>query len=178
MENTLSLTKYWLENIVLGLDFCPFAKIPYENGQIRMSVCAESREQEQTAFFLEELEFLHRSHPLDVLTTIVVYPNGSPNFYEFNDFVGFLESMLDEAKLSDIFQLVVFHPKFVFVDTDFLDLGNYVNRSPFPVLHILRSEEITRALKNPRDAEIISFNNDRKLHEIPRETLDKLFYFL
>lgn len=178
MENTLSLTKYWLENIVLGLDLCPFARIPYQKGQIRVVECTEASEEGQFGFFLEELDYLHQSEATDVSTTIIAYPLGSQNFNEFNDFVGDLESMLEEAELSDVFQLVAFHPKFVFVDTEFDHLGNYVNRSPFPILHILRSEEIARALKNPRDGEIISFNNDKKLHEISRETLNQLFYYL
>lgn len=178
MENTLSLTKYWLENIVLGLDLCPFARIPYQKGQIRVVECEAADEDQQLGFFLEELDLLHQSVPTDISTTIIAYPKGSADFYEFNDFVGDLESLLEEAELSDLYQLVAFHPKFVFVDTDFDHLGNYVNRSPFPILHILRSEEITRALKNPQDGEIISFNNDKKLHEISQETFDQLFYYL
>lgn len=178
MENTLSLTKYWLENIVLGLDLCPFARIPYEKGQIRVVECEDLDEDDQMGFFLEELDLLNQTDPADISTTIIAYPLGSSDFNIFNDFVGDLEAMLEEAELGDVFQLVAFHPGFVFVDTDFDHLGNYVNRSPFPILHILRSEEIFRALKNPKDGEIISFNNDKKLHEISRETLDQLFYYL
>lgn len=178
MENTLSLTKYWLENIVLGLDLCPFARIPYQKGQIRVVECEDLDEDAQMGFFLEELDLLSQTDPAVISTTIIAYPLGSSDFNIFNDFVGDLESMLEEAELGDIFQLVAFHPEFVFVDTDFNHLGNYVNRSPFPILHILRSEEIARALKNPKDGEIISFNNDKKLHEISRETLDQLFYYL
>jgi len=178
MENTLSLTKYWLENIVLGLDLCPFARIPYQKGQIRVVECEDLDEDAQMGFFLEELDLLSQTDPALISTTIIAYPLGSSDFNIFNDFVGDLESMLEEAELGDIFQLVAFHPEFVFVDTDFNHLGNYVNRSPFPILHILRSEEIARALKNPKDGEIISFNNDKKLHEISRETLDQLFYYL
>jgi hypothetical protein len=178
MENTLSLTKYWLENIVLGLDLCPFARIPYQKGLIRIVECEDLDEDDQMSFFLEELDLLNQTDPVDISTTIIAYPLGSSDFNVFNDFVGELESMLEEAELSDVFQLVAFHPDFVFVDTDFDHLGNYVNRSPFPILHILRSEEIARALKNPKDGEIISFNNDSKLHEISRVALDQLFYYL
>ena len=178
MENTLNLTKYWLENIVLGLDLCPFARIPYQNGQIRISVCEDDAEVEQLGHFLEELDLLHQADPKDISTTIIAYPKGDPDFNEFNDFVGDLESMLEEAQLADSYQLVAFHPKFVFIDTEFEHLGNYVNRSPFPIIHILRSEEIARALKNPKDGEVISFNNDKKLHSISRAALDQLFYYL
>lgn len=178
MDNPLSLTKYWLENIVIGLDLCPFARIPFEKGLIRVVECEDSNEDDQMVFFLEELEFLNRSDAADVATTIIVYPNGSLDFSAFNDFVGELEFMLEEAGLADVFQLVTFHPKFIFNNTEFEHLGNLVNRSPFPVLHILRSEEIAKAMKNPKDGEIISFNNDKKLHGLSSETIDQLFYYL
>ena len=178
MENTLNLTKYWLENIVLGLDLCPFARIPYQKGQIRISACGDTTEDEQLGHFLEEIDLLHQADPKDISTTLIAYPHGSPDFYEFNDFVGDLESMLEEAQLDDTFQLVAFHPRFVFVDTPFEHLGNYVNRSPFPIIHMLRSQEIARALTNPKDGEIISFNNDKKLHDLSSATLDQLFYYL
>ena len=178
MESTLSLTKYWLEKIVIGLDLCPFAKIPYDRGLVRVVVCEDPEEDAQMLFFLEELEYLNQTTPMDVSTTVVVYSNGSNDFLAFNDFVGELEDMMAEANLSAVFQLVTFHPKFVFVDTDFEHRGNLVNRSPFPILHILRSEEIARAMKNPQDGEVISFNNDKKLHELSAPALDQIFYYL
>lgn len=178
MESTLSLTKYWLEKIVIGLDLCPFAKIPFEKGLVRVVACEDPEEDAQMLFFLEELEFLNQTSPMDVSTTVIVYSNGSDDFLAFNDFVGELEDMMAEANLSAVFQLVTFHPKFVFGDTDFEHRGNLVNRSPFPILHILRSEEIARVMKNPKDGEVISFNNDKKLHELSADALDQMFYYL
>ena len=178
MENILSLTKYWLEHIVIGLDLCPFARIPFQKGQIRVVGCEESTEEGQSAFFFEELDLLNKSAPEALSTTIIVYPNASLDFFQFNDFVGDLEYMLEEASLSDVFQLVTFHPGFIFEGTDHDSLGNFVNRSPYPVLHILRSEEIRRALKNPKEGEAISFNNDKKLKELSKESVEHLFYYL
>lgn len=162
----------------MGLDLCPFARIPYQKGQIRVVECEDATEEGQVGFFMEELDLLNQTESTDVATTLIVYPRASACFSEFNDFVGDLEFMLEEAQLDDVFQLVAFHPGFVFENTDFEHLGNFVNRSPFPVLHILRSEDVARALKNPKDGEIISFNNDKKLHEMERQELDELFYYL
>lgn len=178
MENVLSLTKYWLESIVIGLDLCPFARIPFEQGLIRVVVCEDPDEDDQMVFFLEELEFLNQTNASDVATTIIAYPNASDDFFAFNDFVGELEYMLEEASLAGVFQLVAFHPNFIFVDSEFEDLGNLVNRAPFPVLHILRSVEIKNAMKNPKDGEVISFNNDKKLRELSSEAISQLFYYL
>lgn len=178
MESTLSLTKYWLKNIIIGLDLCPFARIPFEKDLIRVVECEDLEEDDQMLFFMEELELLNQSLADETATTVIVYPNGSEDFFAFNDFVGELEYMLEEVNLADVFQLVAFHPKFVFVDTEFEHLGNLVNRSPYPVLHILRSEEIARAMKNPKDGEVISFNNDKKLHELSCGAIEQLFYYL
>lgn len=178
MKNTLNLTNYWLKEIVIGLDLCPFARIPFEKGQIRVVECEEAQEEEQLAFFLEELEVLNQSEAGELSTTLIVYPHASASFIEFNDFVGDLEFMLEEAGLDEIFQLVAFHPKFVFEHLASDHLGNYVNRSPFPVLHILRAEEVERAIKHPKEGEAISFNNDKKLHALSQESLDQIFYYL
>lgn len=178
MVNSLNLTKYWLEKIVIALDLCPFARIPFEKGQIRLVECHEAGEEEQVGFFLSELEFLNQAEPADISTTLIVYPKASSDFGEFNDFVGDLEFMLEEAGIDDIFQLVAFHPKFVFEHLDSNHRGNYVNRSPYPVLHILRADEIASALKNPKDGEMISFNNDKKLHGLSQESFEQLFYYL
>jgi hypothetical protein len=121
---------------------------------------------------------LNNSKASDISTSIIVYPFGSTNFHDFNDFIGELESMLVEANLTSTFQIVGFHPKFVFGLSEFIDIGNYVNRSPFPVVHILRTEEVFKVMKNPKDGEKISFINDKKLKELSSEAINKLFFYL
>lgn len=178
MENTLTLSKYWLENIIIGLDLCPFARIPFKKGLIRLVVCEDMDEDDQMSFYLDELEELNEAGPEEISTTVIVYPHGPKSFPEFNDLVGDLEGMLEEANLGREFQLVLFHPEFVFEGEDPQARSNLVNRSPFPVLQILRSDEINRALKNPKDGEIISFNNEEMLNQLSDEKIDELFYYL
>lgn len=178
MENTLSLSKYWLENIVIGLDLCPFARIPFKKGLVRLTLCEDLDEESQHGFYLDEIEELNEAGPEEISTTIIVFENGFEDFMVFNDFVRDLEEMLEDANLSNVFQLVSFHPEFVFENEDFNARGNLVNRSPKPTLQILRSEEIARALKNPKDGEIISFNNDEMLNNLSAEKIDELFYYL
>lgn len=178
MENTLTLSKYWLENIVIGLDLCPFARIPFKKGLIRLVVCEDRDEDDQMGFYLDELEELNEAGPDEISTTVIVYPHGPKSFHDFNDLVGDLEGMLEEANLAREFQLVLFHPGFVFEGEEFEARGNFVNRSPFPILQILRTDEVSRALKNPKDGEIISFNNEEMLNQLSEEKLDELFFYL
>ncbi len=172
------MTNYWFENIVIGLDLCPFARIPWEKGLIRTVVCEGAQEETHLQFFLSELEFLHENPPSVVSTTIIVYPEADADFLVFNDFVGDLESMLSESQLNQDFQLVAFHPRFVFLESSFNDVENLVNRSPYPVLHILRSADLDRARLMESSGSDISFRNEAKLKALSKGARDALFYYL
>lgn len=178
MENTLTITNYWLENIVIGLDLCPFAKIPWEKGLVRTSLCEESSEESQLAFFLSELEYLHENSSEIVSTTLIVYPHADEDFLIFNDFVGVLENLLEESQLNEIFQLVAFHPRFIFLESSFGDIENLVNRSPYPILHILRSADLERARLMGFSGGEISYRNEAKLKALSIEDRKSLFYYL
>jgi hypothetical protein len=178
MKNPLTITNYWLENIVIGLDLCPFARIPWEKGLIRTVLCEGSKEETHLEFFLSELEFLHENPASVVSTTIIVYPDADADFLVFNDFVGDLESMLSESQLNETFQLVAFHPRFMFLDSSFNDVENLVNRSPYPVLHILRSADLDRARLMESSGSDISFRNEAKLKALSQDARDALFYYL
>lgn len=189
MKNSMELMNYWLKEVVIGLDLCPFARIPYKKGLIRVVECSAGKlseqvnandeiEAEMVNFFIEELEFLNESSPQEVSTTLISFPYDQKNFLDFNDFVGDLEYLIEEAGLDDTYQLVGFHPDFYFASEDMDSRANYVNRSPFSVVHILRVEDFKSALSNPKDGEIISINNENKLKEMSKEELDKIFFYL
>ena len=40
IEQTIKETRQWLEDWVIKLNLCPFAKFPYENNQVRI-VCTQ-----------------------------------------------------------------------------------------------------------------------------------------
>lgn len=178
MKSTLELLEYWLKCIVIDLDLCPFARIPYQKKLIRLSECLDGSEQGQYEFFLAELDLLSETPKSEIATSIVSFVHGAKSFYDFYDFFGDIEAMLEEAGLSHIFQIVCFHPGFHFKGQHPNNPGNLVNRSPFPVIHIIRSEDFNKALMNPEDGEVISYNNNQKLMSMDQSEIEKLFYYL
>ncbi len=57
--------------------------------------------------------------------------------------------------------MATFHPQFQFADTQPDDIENYTNRSPYPILHLLREDSIDRAVESfPDAAEIYEKNID------------------
>ena len=80
-------------------------------------------------------------------TTVVVAPECSPNdFVEYLNYVTTIEEdLLPTNKLDGIVQVAPFHPLFEFADSDGVD--TLTNKSPFPIFHILREEEVSRAVQ-------------------------------
>ncbi len=127
---------------------------------------------------MKELELLNQTPKEDLATTLLILPNAPLDFRDFHDFVGSLEEFLEENHWSEFYQLVTFHPQFIFAGLVESERGHYVNRSPYPVIHLLRSEEIALAMKSLKDGETISMINDAKLNRMNDETFQKLFSYL
>lgn len=181
MDKKLSpreLSIYWLEEIVIGLDLCPFARQPYNNGLVRLIENESTLESDQLSFFLDELEHLQQTPNTELSTTLIVFTNDENDFLDFNDFVGLCEDMLTESGLEEHFQLVVFHPQFIFEEKDPLHRAHYVGRSPYPTIHILRNAEIEMALASYTDLIGIPARNEGKILALSEEEFAKKFYYL
>ena len=173
-----NVSEYWLKEIVIGLDLCPFAKTPYSKGLIRLIESEFTSEREQLSFFLNELDHLQQKSVLELSTTLIIFNKCKNDFLSFNDFVGLCEEMLVEAGLEEHFQLVAFHPEYLLEGRDVNDRANWIGRSPFPTIHILRNSEIESAQESYADVLGIPARNESKLYSLTEEELKKLFYYL
>lgn len=127
--------------------------------------------------FLDELEHLQQSTPTNVSTTLLVFNKCQVDFLDFSDFVGLCEELLEEAGLLEHFQLVTFHPGFYFENTNEDDVENFVNRSPYPIIHILRNAEIEMAKSRSTGLDI-SLKNSEKLKSLSTVEIQKLYFYL
>lgn len=173
-----SLVDYWLKNIVIDLDLCPFARLPYKRGVIRFSESEEVEEDERFDAVFDEVELLLNSDSSELQTTLLFFPHLKISFENFYEECLDLQEMLDEADLKERMLLICFHPDFRFENARADDVGNLVNRSPYPLIHIIRASEFKGALANPNDGEIIANNNYEKLKKMNLMELKKLFYYL
>lgn len=121
--------------------------------------------------FKSELELLNRGE----FETSLIVLDSKMDFQSFYHMTQDLEEMLESAGLENHFQLVAFHPEFCFEGLDPSDKANLVNRSPWPLLHILRFSDIEELSLSPQEAEQISHRNEKKLKEMKESDLHKLF---
>ncbi|PIP93331.1 MAG: hypothetical protein COW78_15385, partial [Bdellovibrio sp. CG22_combo_CG10-13_8_21_14_all_39_27] len=143
----LEITKLWLEQFVIGLNICPFAKVPYERGLIQIKLCEESDLKQRMDFFRQQIDLIQNSSSNEISNMLLIYPNAEASFLSFLQFEDRLADDLLERDLQATYQLVAFHPEFQFQGSSIHDRENLVNCSPYPMIHLLRHEEVSRAAK-------------------------------
>jgi hypothetical protein len=166
-------TRRWIETFVIGYNFCPFARRVFEGGKIRYVVSDAQSEKELLAVLSRELHALSAAPTDGIETTLLIHPAVFGDFLDYNDFLDKAEQRVDDLALTGVIQVASFHPDYQFADTKPDDVENYTNRSPYPMLHLLREDSIT-AIAWDEDALLaIPEKNIETLRSIGRETILK-----
>ncbi len=165
-------TMQWVQSFVIHLNLCPFAKREMDRGTVRFKVSSAVLVKPGLDFLMTEIEYLNVTP--DIETTLLIFPFFLKDFFEFLNFVKRAESMLYKNGYEGVYQLATFHPDYCFADTQVDDVTNYTNRSPFPTLHILREENVERAIAAYGDTEKIPKNNIACLRNLGLERVKQL----
>ena len=150
-------TKNWIEKVVIGLNFCPFAKREVLRNSIRYVVSDKTDLKQVLLELIEELKHLDEQPSTE--TTLLIYPTLFANFEDYLDLVAMGQDFLRQLNYEGVYQLATFHPEYLFADAAEDDPANYTNRSPYPMLHILREASVEKAIANHPDAEGIPQRN-------------------
>jgi uncharacterized protein len=174
-EEIIASVKRWLEVAVIGLNLCPFAKAVHVKDQIRFVVSKATTLDTLADDLVRELEGLAESNPEKTDTTLLILPHVLDDFLDFNDFLEVADGIVEELELDGILQVAPFHPQFQFEGTEPDDITNYTNRSPFPILHLLREDSVTRAVEAFPDEMHIAENNMETLRKLGHAGWKALF---
>jgi hypothetical protein len=147
-------TRDWVEKAVIGLGLCPFARAVYASDRIRYCVSEAQSEDALLAELSRELQALHAADPRVCETTLLIHPRALTDFLDYNDFLGEAEAMIEALGLTGEIQLASFHPRYQFAGSGPDDIENYTNRSPYPMLHLLRESSVERAAASQDTATI------------------------
>jgi uncharacterized protein len=145
-EAVVAATRAWLEQAVIGLQLCPFAASPYLNDRVRYCVSAQRSSVGLLEELLHELQVLQGTDPLICETTLLIHPHVLTDFRHYNDFLDECDAAVAELGLDGELQVASFHPRYQFSSTRAEDIENYTNRSPYPLLHLLREASVARAV--------------------------------
>jgi hypothetical protein len=149
--------RYWVETFVVGLNLCPFAGRELQQERIRFVVTPATTEAELLAGLQAELELLDTNPAIE--TTLLIHPQVLQDFADYNQFLETADDLLCAAGMEGVYQLASFHPHYQFDGTAAADIENYTNRSPYPMLHLLREQSLERSIAGYPDTARIPLRN-------------------
>jgi uncharacterized protein len=175
-DKIIQITHKWFETFVLGLNLCPFARHPYKNDKVRFVVFEGDNLEKLTEMVVQEMDYLEKVSPSVCETTLVILRDCLTDFQEYLDYLEVAEYVLEQLELSLVFQVASFHPDYQFDETLPNDAENYTNRSPYPMLHILREDSVERAIEAYPEVGDIPAANIETMNELGTAKLKKMLY--
>lgn len=171
-QQPIEQTQQWIKTVVIGQQFCPFASNVY----ITQSIHYQVVEQSQMVDCLQALitECLRLDQSPEIETTLLIFPACFHEFDEYLDFLGLAEQLLLAQGYEGTFQLASFHPRYQFADSEINDPANYTNRSPYPMLHLLRETSLERAISDYSDSSSIPQRNIQHARMLGKDKLAEL----
>jgi hypothetical protein len=173
-EAVVAATVAWLEAAVIGLDLCPFARGVHAGKRIRYAVTEAATAEGLLEALMDELRTLAAADPGEIETTLLIHPGAFGDFLDYNDFLDVAEAAVDELALGGEIQIASFHPQYQFAGSAPEDVENCSNRSPYPMLHLLREASVERAVAAHPDIERIPQKNIETLRRLGRKGWDRL----
>ncbi|PSV38045.1 DUF1415 domain-containing protein [Photobacterium sp. GB-210] len=168
----------WLNDVVIGLNLCPFAAKPQRNKQIKVHVSNDKTENDLLESIYLQLKELDETPPQELETTLVVAPYLLEDFEDYNQFLDLVEGLIVQLGKSGIYQIASFHPDYCFYGTEPEDAENLTNRSPYPIFHLIREESMEKVLKHYPDPEAIPERNIDCVENLTPEQIKQLFPYL
>ncbi|MFK7802014.1 MAG: DUF1415 domain-containing protein [Anaerolineae bacterium] len=169
-ETVITEVQKWVESIIVGLNLCPFAKREVVAQTIRFAVAEAQTEEDLLISLQSELNRLNSQPGIE--TTLVIHPFVLQKFETFNQFLDLADVLVEQMGLEGVFQIASFHPDYQFHGTNPNDAENFINRSPYPILHILREESVARAVAEYPDADLIPQRNIERVNNMGRAKLE------
>ena len=146
-------TQQWVEEIIIGLNFCPFAKKEFVNNTIHYHRSALDQIKPALHEFIVQCQYLQVHDEIE--TTLIVFAEGFRHFDRYLDLVDYANDLLIDSGFEGVFQLATMHPEYCFAGDDIDSATNFTNRSPYPMLHIIREKSMEKVLSVYKDPEKI-----------------------
>ena len=165
-------TKNWVDTVVVGLNLCPFARREIDNKRVHFCVSNADNPQQLLASLHAELVRLEEDASIE--TTLLIHPHTLQDFSHYNECLDLFDALIAEMQLEGVYQIASFHPQYRFAGSRPEDIENNTNRSPYPMLHLIREQSLERAVANYPDINGISRRNIDLLRSLGFDRLKKL----
>jgi len=159
-ETAIADCRQWVEQVVVAHNFCPFAKRELRRNAVRFVSDASGDMRMTLEHMLSECAFLDAHQ--DTETTLLVLSRGFEDFMAYLSLIEHAEDALALNGYEGVYQVASFHPAYCFADSLSDDAANFTNRSPWPMLHLLRESSLDNAIDSYPDVDAIPERNIQK----------------
>ena len=147
----VATTMNWIQKSIIGLNLCPFAERPIKKQQLTTRVIRGDNPMEIAEAVLETMIAINATKEG---TALVIVPEFFPeDFNEYMRMVRYLEEgVMEHYGLHGWVQIALFHPFLEIIPhedgtaSSGVGVESYTNKSPHPMFHILKEEEVSRAV--------------------------------
>ena len=168
----------WLNSVVIGLNLCPFAGRPTGENRVHFQLSNSCIEEDVVADLIAEMERLDQTPVVEIETTLLIIPNALQDFFDYSQFLVWAQSQLKRHGWQGVYQLASFHPNYCFAGADPEDDENLTNRSPYPIIHIIREASLAKAIEYFEGVEAIPERNKAYVEALSMEQKKMLFPYL
>lgn len=168
----IAQTRKWLSTVVIELGLCPFARREFESDRIHYAVIREADLERQLEQLILHCAALDKDDSIE--TSLLIFPKALSDYQDYLDILSLATDLLDAQGYSGIYQLASFHPAYCFAKVKADDASHYTNRSPYPMLHILREGSLEAALKSYPNPENIPERNIELTRKIGVKAMQNL----
>jgi uncharacterized protein len=171
-EKIITSVQRWVESVVVGLNLCPFAKREIVKNRVRYCVTDAITEEQLLSALQSELELLDGNPAIE--TTLLIHPLVLLDFFDYNQFLNVADKLLVQMKKEGVYQIASFHPNYQFGGTEPEDVENHTNKTPYPLLHLLREESLERAIADYPEHGRITERNIDLLKKLGKDKMEAL----
>lgn len=163
MENSsIDRLKVWIDQFIINFNICPFAKPSFTNNEILYRINQADEIEDQIAGLVFLMKDLIENE--NISNGFVIFENEYEKFDDYLEFFYTAEAIIEQMNYHLDFQLVSFHPNYQFNGMEKEDPANQRNQSPLPLIHILRIDEVARAIEGV-DTKLIVDRNIKFLRD-------------
>ncbi|HUC80526.1 MAG TPA: DUF1415 domain-containing protein [Flavisolibacter sp.] len=156
-ETIIEQTKKWITDVVVGLNFCPFAARELRRNSIAYDVVRSASATTVLATLTSAMKEMDAAPEIE--TRFLLLPQGFGRFSAYLKLVNSTTQLIKSSGYEGVYQVASFHPQYFFAGSRPTDAANYTNRSPHPMLQILREESVSRAVASYPDTHKIPERN-------------------
>jgi len=165
----LAQTKKWVNSVIIGHNYCPFAKREVDKGTVRYRIIHETEFNSLLKDVIQECVWLDQNSETE--TTLIIFPSNLNDFNLFLDCLVLAEDLLVSQGYEGVYQIASFHPDYCFQGAEINDPANFTNRSPYPMFHLIREASVEQAIANHPDADSIP---ERNVEHAREQGIDKM----